>query len=164
MAYCTRDDMIARFGLEEIRRLLVRNLAGDEQSTYGGGGTYDGSGNADGLSPAAEARLDSIIADATAEVDGYLAGRYSLPVTPLPSVLVRLTCDIARYFLYDDAAHEQVEKRYDNAIAFLKAVAKGQVALGLDDQGSKVVPTDGAHIESAGNVFARGFGGRGRRL
>ena len=43
--------------------------------------------------------LQQALADASAEIDGYLESRFSLPLTDPPAVLARLTCDIAMYRL-----------------------------------------------------------------
>lgn len=66
---------------------------------------------------------------ASAEIDGYLVGRYTLPLAAIPANLVGFACDIARYRLYDDRATEQVTKRYDDAIKYLKSVATGAISL-----------------------------------
>lgn len=107
MPYATQSDLEERFGPQELAQLTDR---------------------VDGLmpDPAVVARA---IADAEAEIDGYLAARYAVPLGTVPAVLVRLTCDIARYRLYDDRVTEAVRTRYTDAIAFLRAVAKGDARI-----------------------------------
>ena len=62
----------------------------------------------------------------------------------MPTVLVRLACDIARYHLYDDRATEQVAKRYNDAIKFLALVSKGDVQLGVSaDEGAPAASAGG---------------------
>lgn len=133
MPYCTQQDLVDRFGEDELIQLTDRaNVGAIDQAV-----------------------LDRAIADAGAEIDGYLAGRYALPLATVPTVLVRLACDITRYFLYDKAPPEQVAKRYDDAARFLRSVAKGEVALGADAAGVKAMPSDGAQMESGGRIFGR---------
>jgi phage gp36-like protein len=43
--------------------------------------------------------LQQALADASAEIDGYLESRFTLPLSDAPAVLARLTCDIAMYRL-----------------------------------------------------------------
>ena len=74
--------------------------------------------------------------NAEAELNAYLANRYALPLNPIPSILLRLTCDIARYQLFGASLTEEVEKRYKNAISFLKNVSNGTASLGSDDNGN----------------------------
>ena len=61
----------------------------------------------------------------------------------------------ARYFLYDDAATEEVEKRFDKAVAFLLNVARGVISLGPDSQGDVAEVSSGAVMQSGGRVFGR---------
>lgn len=135
MGYCTGQDLIDRYGEEELLQLADR----------------DGDGVAD------TAVLDQVIADASAEIDGYLAVRYALPLAEVPSVLVRIACEIARYHLYEDHATETVQDRYANAVKFLKAAARGEVQL---------IRADGATSEETAGMpaFNEGrqvFGGGG---
>lgn len=82
---------------------------------------------------AAQGRVDDAITDAAQEVDGYLAQRYPLPIEPVPSLLTRVTANIARFNLHDDSATDEIRKRYEDSIRTLKAVANGQMSLGIDD-------------------------------
>jgi len=135
MAYCTRQDMVDRFGEQELIDLTDR-------------GTPP-------LGIIDSAVLDGAISDASAEIDGYLAGRYELPLASVPSVLKRIACDLARYHLYDDAASEHVAKRYDDAIRFLRAVGRGEISLGVDAAGAEPQVVNGAEVQSGGRVFSR---------
>lgn len=73
--------------------------------------------------------LGNALADADAEIDSYLAVRYTLPLAGTPVVLVRLASDIARYRLYDDGVPETVRQRYEDAVSLLKRMASGDVLL-----------------------------------
>lgn len=97
-------------------------------------------------------KLNDAIADATAEIDGYLSGRYGLPLSNPPAALTRVCSDIARYYLYDDAAPEQVQTRYDNAIAYLRDVGMGKIHLYPEtpESGSGDV-----YFESSPSIFGR---------
>lgn len=76
--------------------------------------------------------LDRAIADADAEIDGFVGARYALPLPdPVPPVLVPIACDIARYRLYDDAVPDIVRQRYEDAIARLKDISAGRLSLGI---------------------------------
>lgn len=100
-------------------------------------------------------KIERVLQSASDLADSYLRGRYELPLAGTPRVLIFNVCDIARYYLYDDAATEQVEKRYKTAIAWLKSVSDGTVTLDSDDA---VQPEEGrgaAVIEGPGRVFSR---------
>lgn len=136
MPYLTQQELIDRFGSTEITQLADR----------------DGDGVID------QAVIDGAIADADAEIDGYLQSRYELPLGSVPRVIERIAADLARYFLYDDHATEHVNKRRDDAVKFLKSVSKGEVALGLSESGDPAKPADQATMESDGRTFGRNDG------
>jgi len=88
--------------------------------------------------------IEQALADASAEIDGYLDGRFALPLTDPPVVLNRLACDVAMYRLQvlrpiHDIA--DARKRYDDAVELLVRVARGEVTLGL--AADKFEPADG---------------------
>lgn len=71
------------------------------------------------------------LGDAQAEIDGYLAGRYALPLATVPPVLERLACDVARYRLYERRPTDEIRQRYEDAVRVLEQIARGTVTLGL---------------------------------
>ena len=131
--YATQQDMTDRYGSEELIQLTDRSNSGAVDTTV----------------------LDQALADASAEMDGYLAARASLPLTATPPVLTRICCEIARYYLYDDAAPDVVQQRYKAAEAFLVNFSKGLVSLGIDSNDQAPATSDGADISSGGRVFSR---------
>ena len=132
--YAAHADMTTRFGEEEI--ILLTDV--DSQA-----GVVD------------SVMLDQALSDASAEIDGYIGGRYPLPLADAPPVLVRVCCDIARYFLHDEHAPERVAKRYDDAIKFLKSLGKGEISLVMPADAEAVESRDTAQITSDGRVFDR---------
>ncbi|MDX1464121.1 MAG: DUF1320 domain-containing protein [Halomonas sp.] len=113
MPYITLQDLIDRFGQDELLQ-----LAADDT-----GQAID------------QGEIDLAIADAGGEIDGRVAaGGYAVPLDPVPSIVQAYACDIARYRLYDERATDQVTKRYEDAIKFLRAVAKGEVKLGIGSE------------------------------
>ncbi|MEG2434651.1 MAG: DUF1320 domain-containing protein [Acinetobacter sp.] len=94
--YATEQDLVARFGAEIGNlKLMVSNPD----------------------------FVKDAIQDATEEINGHIGERYPLPLPNVPSNLKRMACDIARYRLYFEQPTEEVRKRYEDAIAFLKRVA-----------------------------------------
>lgn len=131
--YCTVADLTARFGEDELAA-LVQPFALDD--------------------PEAQVALDLVRQDASAEIDSYLAARYSLPLPTVPPVLSRLACDLTRYYLYDDAAPEQVRQRYEDAIKLLNHLATGVVSLGLPTE-DEPAATGEAAFTTGESPFAR---------
>lgn len=116
MPYCTQADLIERFGENELI-----DIARDESGT-----AIDA------------AVVERACDDASGEIDGYVsAAGYPVPLSPVPRIVTAYACDIARYRLYDEHATDQVQKRYDDAVKFLKSVSRGEVRLGISTgQGS----------------------------
>ena len=159
MTYIAATDLLARFGAEELTQLsdrsMPRVLTADRLAAAAGGA--DTSGWPADESAAALAALSVIgqaITDAGSAIDGYLSGRYGMPLTTPPAVLKRVACDLARHYLYDDNEPETVSDRYKESVAWLRDVAAGKVALGPEAVGSK--PAGGCvEIVTSGKVFGR---------
>ncbi len=103
--------------------------------------------------------LEQALGDASAEIDGYLGGRFTLPLTEAPEVLNRLACDIAVYRLQSlRPIHDLADarRRYDDAIAMLGKVASGQMTLGIGADGNETSIAQGAE-QAAGpaRIFSR---------
>lgn len=99
----TIQDMITRFGEQEMA----------ERSNHENYETID------------EAVMAAAIADAEEEAASYLrAAKLFFTNDTAPQVLKIKVCDIARYYLYDDAVTGIVEERYQSAVAWLKMVVK----------------------------------------
>ena len=108
--YATRYDMEDAFGTDEIRQLSDRAHTGETD----------------------DAVVTAAIAAACSYMDGYLAGRYALPLTePYPPVIVATACDLARCRLYDDDLPDTVAKNGDAAKAWLRDVSAGKTQLPL---------------------------------
>lgn len=81
--------------------------------------------------------IEQAVTDAEAETDGYLAKRYPVPLTKIPTVIKKYVKDIAVYNLIsrigvDNSQREaNYRKRYEDAIRFLELLAKGTVEIGI---------------------------------
>lgn len=99
----TIQDMITRFGEQEMA----------ERSNHENYEYID------------EAVLNAAIADAEEEAASYLrAAKLFFTAETAPQVLKIKVCDIARYYLYDDAVTGIVEERYKTAVEWLKMVVR----------------------------------------
>lgn len=124
MAYVTQADLVLRFGQTELAQLTDR----------------DGTAGA-----IVSSVLDSAIADAGAIIDAHLepAG-YTVPISPIPAVIVRIAADLARYFLYALGGVEDKDapwvKRYNDAVRLLEKIMSGDVLLGVGVTGTAGTP------------------------
>ena len=101
MAYATPADMESRFGVNELARHGADKIA-------------------------------STLNDASVEMDGYLGARYSLPLdatVAASQLLIRICCDLARYYCWDDAASDRVIEAAKDARKMLASLAQGSMAL-----------------------------------
>lgn len=136
MAYATQDDMVTRYGLAELVQLT------DDAGTGETG-----------------PRLATALSDAHQVIDGYVAGVYAVPLTPVPDLVTRWTCDLARFFLYRDGVPETVEKAYKAALAQVRDVARGDLTLacaGVEAQEDATADNDLATFDAPERVMADG--------
>ncbi|MCX7204745.1 MAG: DUF1320 family protein [Proteobacteria bacterium] len=136
--YASQADMLDRFGEREVISLTDRSYSGVIDATV----------------------LNRAIVNASTEIDAYLASRYTIPLQPVPSLLVGITCDITRYRLCGAgvATTDEIRDRYQDAIKLLKEVNKGLLTLGGMPNGGGIAPVSSNTIQivSAGTVFGRG--------
>lgn len=103
---------------------------------------------------------ESAVEDASAEIDGYLAKRYSVPFTKAPQVIHKFAKDIAVYNLVSRKGIDESERektylnRYNAAIKFLLEVAKGIISIGIEDESSQTA-ADGFKMNSSDRIFSR---------
>lgn len=136
MTYATQDDMVARFGETELVQLTDDTGTGE-------------------IGP----RLTVALEDADQVINGYTAGTYVVPLSPVPDLVTRWACDIARYFIHRAAVGELVEKNYKAALAGLKDVAKGDLTLechGVEAEEAETTEDDLATFEPPPRIMIHG--------
>jgi len=111
MAYCTLDDLLEKISEEELIAI-----------------TDD-----DGVGVVDTARAGRAIDDADAEIDSYCGRLYKVPFDPVPAMIRKTAVAIAVYNLFQGrhGAPDDRLRDYNNAVAFLRAAAKGDVTLGV---------------------------------
>jgi phage gp36-like protein len=116
MAYCTLSDIKDRIDEE-----VLIQLTDDE-----------------GLGVINEDRVSAAIDEADAEIDSYLSARYTVPLTPIPTVIKTLSVAIAIWNLYSrrGIVDEMRQERYKAAVGLLEKMAKGVATLGVDPEPS----------------------------
>lgn len=113
--YAQVDDFVLRIGERESIELTDREMQGVVN----------------------EDLLQVALADSSSQIDGYLGGRYKLPLATVPQNLVRICCDLARYHLTSKSSvtmTEEVENRYKFCLKELENISKGVVSLSLDEE------------------------------
>lgn len=127
--YASVADLVERFGETEIIELTDLEQTGQIDT----------------------AMAEQALTDASAEIDGYLAARYRLPVTDTPRLLSLLCTDIARFRLQRGVSTEQARQRYEDALAKLKGIARGEINLPL--QTPPPASAEPRTVSGSGRVF-----------
>ncbi len=132
MSYATQQDLEDRFDRNQL--LVIADRDGDNLL------------DADVVARA--------LADADAEIDAWIGKVHDLPLPSVPPRLVTAACDIAFYRLHPAEPPEDARRRYEDALAFLRAVAEGRAVL---DAGGSPPPsaTGGVSHSAPDRVFTR---------
>lgn len=104
--------------------------------------------------------VDRAISDAGELIDGYLRGRYTLPLDPVPGLINTLAADVAIYRLYSRriklSPPESVAERYKNTLRILEQIQAGKISLGSESVGGGVTPeADGPRVSAPERIFTR---------
>lgn len=136
MAYCTEANILTRVGEEELVALA----------------DLDEDGTADAAVVAAA------ISDADGHINSYVAVKYTVPVSPVPDVLVKRSTSLAIYFLQlrRNSVTEDMQKEYDRITQWLKDVVAGKVSLGVTTPKPAESPgAGGVRYDVQDRVFGR---------
>lgn len=163
MSYTTHPELAESPGALELSQ-----VASDEQrkpvaadlldALLRGNDTSDWAPHEVDQAQAAIDRIDAVVTEAGAIIDGYLAKRgYKLPLDPVPDLVSSWCRSIARYLLHKN--RRQVDEKdpiyrvYRDTLRMLALTADGKFSLGADDG----VANDklDARFASARPVFSR---------
>lgn len=133
--YATREDMVKAFGQRECVSLTDRDFTGQVNDDV----------------------MNVALTQASAEIDGYLCGRYPVPWADEARVLVGRCCNITRYLLCgaDTQMTPEIRERYEDTIRFLEKIASGKISLGRNIDGEAIRSGTGARMVSGGRAFGR---------
>jgi len=143
--YATTQDIIDLYGREFVELVALRP---DETAL---------------AEPATAAAINDALAQAASEADSYIAQRYATPVASPPRTLELHVMNMAVHHLASthDRMTEQIRKRYEDALRWLKDVSAGKARLGPGDdgQGGSTSEAAPAHIliDSQPPLFKRGL-------
>lgn len=111
MPYATLDNLTDRFGAD----MLV--------------GLTDRSQPATGVIDAAV--VDRALADADAMVDGYVGGRYVLPLAEVPPLIADIARTIAIWKLHTYKPDDKITEDYKDALRILRDISDGKITLNV---------------------------------
>lgn len=135
--YATADDFVLRIGEQQAIELTDRDRIGEINQQV----------------------LAVALADSSSQMDGYLLGRYTLPLASIPDNLVRICCDIARYRLVsmsDVTTTDEIIERYKLSLKELEQIASGKISLGIQSNEVQTEDSVGVLFSNPGNrIFSR---------
>ena len=136
-AYATPDDLITMFGEPQMRAMSdIDEVAAGEVVVQ---------------------RLQRALETATGEVDGYLTGRYALPLATVPSVVRTHVLCLARYHLMGASPDDKATADRKAAMGFFERVASGAIPLFSPAEAVLPVSTESTVVmQSSGSMFGRG--------
>lgn len=111
MNYCSESDLVSRFGEPELIRLTNPGVLGADEIN--------------------SVRLAAAIERQSRLMDAFIGVKAQLPLPAVPPVLVGYCCDLVRSDLDNKREREEVKQRREEAMAFLKELAKGTATLGV---------------------------------
>lgn len=138
MTYATQQDLVDRYGSARLA-----SLSDIEAPAVGGIRT---------------SMLAAKLADADAEIDGYLVGRYSVPLVTFPAILKVHACSIAWYRLLGSVADEAARRDYEDAVSYLAKVAKGDISIMAPAAAPPVTGVGPVLFDAGSKVFGRDTG------
>jgi len=160
--YATPQQMALRTDAIELYQRLKQNYPALSQEALTDAlqgndlGSYAADVQAD--CAAGLARLEALLDDASGEIDGYVMGRYAVPITPAPRGLSTHCVNIALYNLYGTTGRDNdpVVIRYQATLKFLEMLAKGIISIGATDSGeTPAEDNDIAEFSSGESVMGR---------
>jgi len=128
MTYATQDDLITRYGEQQLVELSDR---GEELT-----GEIDA------------AIISDALISASALVDSYVGKRYRLPVSPVPLLLRNVCCTLAYFELHRGRYADETRVAYDDALRTLAQISNGTMVL---DVAGKEAASAGAQVATSQN-------------
>lgn len=111
MVYATQSDMVTKYGEQQMIQLTDRDDVGSTEIN--------------------EAVLAAELEEATAIINGYVAKRYRVPVSPVPTVLAN-ACKVIAYFSLHRGRHsEQTRQSYEDVLRTLASISNGSFVLDI---------------------------------
>ena len=146
MAYCTAAEVLDMLKEDMLNVIIGDNYIEDKDERI------------QAITPIVE----QAIADADAEIDGYLAKRYKVPFEKTPQVINKFAKDIALYNMVSRKGVDENDRektyltRYNAAVAFLTKVAEGKISIGVSENNTKDAARIVFAISNSPILFSRG--------
>lgn len=97
--------------------------------------------------------VDRALADADAQIDGYVGVRYKLPLAEVPPLVADLAQVIAYYKLHVYEPDPKVRADYEDALKLLRDISRGAVRLPVADAEPEGTGGSGVQITDRDRPF-----------
>ncbi|KKP40306.1 MAG: mu-like protein prophage Flumu protein gp36 [Candidatus Peregrinibacteria bacterium GW2011_GWC2_33_13] len=118
MPYCNPDDIKQQVTEATLIEITDDNLAGEINAAV----------------------VNEAILYSATIIDGYLRGRYTLPLPTIPEIVKILAVDLSIFRLYLRRFHtdmpDSINDKYKNSIKLLEQIQKGIISLGIETAGT----------------------------
>lgn len=161
MPYATATELLTRFDAAEIAQRVAREvprLVTAEMMIAAAAGTSMAAYTVgqQAATAAALVVVQRALQDADDTINGYISARHTLPIAPVPAVLARVACELARFYLYDDQVTDTIKERHAGNVKWLAEVSKGTVSLGADAaSGVQPISSAAAELVTEQTVWSR---------
>lgn len=140
--YCTQTQLVDRYGTKMLTDLTDRAVPRS--------GAIDA------------AVVTRAITDAGAEIDGYLATRYALPLAVIPPIINDLAQRVAIYKLHVVNVSQKIADDYKLALASLSNISKGVIKLDVAGTEPAASTANSVFVQQGGTRLThdslKGFG------
>jgi phage gp36-like protein len=160
--YVTLSEMISRFGAVEIIR--ATNDKTEASVSVDLLAEYAEDPTAVETTPdllAVVRAVDQAVHDAESVALSHLSELYrdshGLTAETAPRALIKVTADLARYYLHDNRATERVKDAHDAAMEWLQTAARGRLGLGRNAVGEDPRRSGGPSIVQRNSLPSRVF-------
>lgn len=126
MPYTSTSDLEARYGSQLLIELTDRD--------------------APATGAIVQSVVDRALSDTDAVIDGYLAVRYTLPLSEVPALIADLAQAIAIYKLHVFMPDPKIEADYEAALRSLRDISAGKIRLPVDGGVAEGTAGTGARI------------------
>lgn len=143
MGYCTEAEVLSMLKSEMLTVILADTDMEDEAARE----------------ELTNKLLEQTITDAEAEINGYIAARYTVPFVNPPAIINKIAKDIAAYNMVSRVGIDEQDRdktyltRYNAAIKYLEAVATGKIELGTSSTAQ--MAKKNFQMQSSKRVFSR---------
>ena len=99
----------------------------------------------------------SALVDAQAQAEASLAGRYALPLGPVPALVAAIVADLAHAGLFQSDVPDNIAEKRRIALRNLDGLRKGDLTLGAQAAAQTAAPIDPVRFDPGSRAYPDGL-------